>query len=47
MKNLLILLLTTFALSCCNKDDDPQPISELEKLPPATQTGAQILLVAC
>ena len=40
MKNLLILLLTTFVLSCCNKDDDPQPVSELEKLPPATQTGA-------
>jgi hypothetical protein len=40
MKNLLILLLTTFALSCCNKDDDPQPVSELDKLPPATQTGA-------
>lgn len=39
MKNLLLLLLTTFALSCCNKDDD-QPKTELEKLPPATQTGA-------
>ncbi|MFY7939018.1 MAG: DUF6252 family protein [Flavobacterium sp.] len=39
MKNLLLLLLTTFAISCCNKDDD-QPKTELEKLPPATQTGA-------
>ena len=40
MKKLLLLLLTTFALSCCNKDDDDQPKTELEKLPPATQTGA-------
>ena len=40
MKNLLLLLLTTFTLSCCHKNDDDQPISEIEKLPPATQTGA-------
>lgn len=40
MKKTLLLLLTTFTLSCCNKDDDPQPVSEFEKLPPATQTGA-------
>ena len=40
MKNLLLLFLTTFALSCCNKDDNPKPKTELEKLPPATQTGA-------
>ena len=39
MKKLLLLLLTTFALSCCNKDDD-KPIAEIDKLPPATQTGA-------
>jgi len=39
MKNLFLLLLTTFTLSCCNKDDD-QPKTELDKLPPATQTGA-------
>lgn len=37
-KKLLLLLLTTFTLSCCNKDDD-KPKTELEKLPPATQTG--------
>ena len=40
MKKILLLLLTTFTLSCCNKDDDDQPKTELEKLPPATQTGA-------
>ena len=39
MKKLLLLLLTTFTLSCCNKDDD-KPIAEIDKLPPATQTGA-------
>ena len=38
-KNLLLLLFTTFILSCCNKDDD-KPLTELEKLPPATQVGA-------
>ena len=40
MKNLLLLVLATFAISCCNKGDDDQPKTELEKLPPATQTGA-------
>ena len=40
MKNLLLLLLVTFAISCCNKGDDDQPKTELDKLPPATQTGA-------
>jgi len=33
------LLLTTFTLSCCDKDND-KPKTELEKLPLATQTGA-------
>lgn len=40
MKNLLLLLLTTFTLSCCNNDDDNKPIAEIDKLPPATQVGA-------
>jgi hypothetical protein len=40
MKNLLLLLLITFLLSSCNNDDD-KPKTELDKLPPATQTGAQ------
>jgi hypothetical protein len=39
MKNLILLLALTLILSCCNKDDD-QPKPEIEKLPPATQTGA-------
>ena len=37
MKNLILILLTTFSLSCCNKDEDKTPI---EQLPPATTTGA-------
>lgn len=41
MNKFLLLILTTFTLSCCNKDDDNKPKTELEKLPPATQTGAQ------
>ena len=39
-KNLFLLLFTTLTLSCCNKDDDKPPLTELEKLPPATQIGA-------
>lgn len=39
MKKLLLLLLTTLTLSFCNKDDD-KTLSEIDKLPPATQTGA-------
>lgn len=38
-KNLLVLLVLTLTLGCCHKNDD-QPKTELEKLPPATQTGA-------
>lgn len=37
MKNLILILLTTFALSCCDKDDNKTPI---EQLPAATTTGA-------
>jgi hypothetical protein len=37
MKNLILILITTFSLSCCNKDEDKTPI---EQLPPATTTGA-------
>lgn len=43
MKNLLFLLLTVFALNSCSNNDDNKPSTpktELEKLPPATQTGA-------
>ena len=40
MKKLLLILLTTFSLNSCDKEDD-KPKTELEKLPPATQTGAQ------
>ena len=39
MKKLILLLLTTFTLSCCNKDDD-KPQNPVDQLPPATQTGA-------
>lgn len=40
MKNLLLLILTVFTLTSCDKDDN-KPKTELEKLPPATQTGAR------
>ena len=40
MKKLFLLILTIFTLSCCDKDDD-RPLTELEKLPPPTQIGAQ------
>tara|TARA_B110000090_G_C13112588_1_gene342978 strand:+ start:106 stop:648 length:543 start_codon:yes stop_codon:yes gene_type:complete len=41
MKKLLLLLTITVTLSCCNKNDDDQPINPIDQLPPATQTGAQ------
>ena len=37
MKKFFLILLTTFSLICCNKDEDKTPI---EQLPPATTTGA-------
>ena len=37
MKNLILILIATFSLSCCNKDENKTPI---EQLPPATTTGA-------
>lgn len=43
MKKLLLLFATIAFFVSCNKDDDPTPepqISEIDKLPPATQTGA-------
>ena len=39
-KNLILLLCIIFVLSCCSKKDDEQPKTEIEKLPVATQTGA-------
>ncbi|WP_333809649.1 hypothetical protein [Flavobacterium sp.] len=38
MRNLILLFITTFFLSCCNDDD--KPVAEIDKLPQATQTGA-------
>uniref|UniRef100_UPI0040492D63 hypothetical protein n=1 Tax=Flavobacterium sp. TaxID=239 RepID=UPI0040492D63 len=40
MKKIILILLTTLTLSCCNKDDETKPLTELQKLPPATQRGA-------
>ena len=42
MKKLLLLFAVLAFFVSCNKDDDPTPepqISEIDKLPPATQTG--------
>ena len=38
MKNLLLLLIATFTLSSCHKDDNP--FSSKDQLPAETQTGA-------
>ena len=41
MKNILILFILTFTLSCCNNDDTPKPIIlPIQQLPPVTQIGA-------
>lgn len=39
MKNLLFLITLSLTMSCCNNDND-KPVAEIDKLPPATQTGA-------
>ena len=39
MKNIILILITTFTLSCCNKEDD-NPQNPIDQLPLATQTGA-------
>lgn len=42
MKNLILKFAFLIALISCDKDDD-KPKTELEKLPPATQIGAQTI----
>jgi hypothetical protein len=37
MKKIILILITAFTLSCCDKDDDKTAI---EQLPPATTIGA-------
>ena len=39
MKNLLLVLFTSFMIISCDKDENPQPINPVDQLPPATQTG--------
>jgi hypothetical protein len=39
MRKLLLFFLTTLALISCDKDDDA-PTNPVDRLPPATQTGA-------
>jgi hypothetical protein len=39
-KTLLLIIFYISLLSCSHSSDDSQPVSELDKLPPATQTGA-------
>lgn len=43
MKNIIVLLAVLFTLSCCNKNDDDQPVNPIDQLPPATQTGEQTI----
>ncbi|MBP6758965.1 MAG: hypothetical protein KA133_06915 [Flavobacterium sp.] len=40
MKRLLFLLVTILTLTCCDKDDK-NPENPIDRLPPATQTGAR------
>ncbi|MFT5755005.1 MAG: hypothetical protein ACI924_002256 [Flavobacterium sp.] len=39
MKNLLLILLMSFTLCCCDKDDN-KPTNPVSQLPPETQVGA-------
>src|SRR6478609_7104865 len=43
MKRLFLLLITSLTLSCCEKDKPSKPVIEVDKLPPATQTGANTI----
>ena len=40
MKKLIYLLVIAITLNCCSHHNDDQPVSEISKLPPATQIGA-------
>ena len=40
MKKIIYLLVTFFTLNGCSHHNDDQPVSEISKLPPATQIGA-------
>ncbi|HQX03795.1 MAG TPA: hypothetical protein P5188_04675 [Flavobacterium sp.] len=39
MKNIILIIITFFTLISCNKDEE-NAIAEIDKLPPATQIGA-------
>ena len=39
MKRILVLIITTFTLCCCDKEDN-KPKNPVSQLPPETQTGA-------
>src|SRR5688572_8072475 len=41
MKNILLSLIMAFTLNACHNDD--KPVAEIDKLPPATQTGANTI----
>lgn len=39
MRRIILIIITFFTLISCNKDEE-NAIAEIDKLPPATQTGA-------
>lgn len=44
MKKILLFLMTILLFTGCNSDDNtPKPVNEIDKLPPPTQTGANIV----